>query len=60
MPIHLSGKACKMDEIISISKKYKIPIIEDAAQAIGTKYKNKFVGTFGKVGCFSAHPLKKA
>ncbi len=58
MPIHLSGKACKMDEIISISKKYKIPIIEDAAQAIGTKYKNKFVGTFGKVGCFSAHPLK--
>ena len=58
MPVHLSGRPCKMDRIISISKKYKIPIIEDAAQAIGTKFKNKFVGTFGKVGCFSAHPLK--
>ena len=58
MPVHLSGRPCKMDKIISISKKYKIPIIEDAAQAIGTKFKNKFVGTFGKVGCFSAHPLK--
>ena len=58
MPVHLSGRPCKMDRITSISKKYKIPIIEDAAQAIGTKFKNKFVGTFGKVGCFSAHPLK--
>ena len=58
MPVHLSGRPCKMDKIISISKKYKIPIIVDAAQAIGTKFKNKFVGTFGKVGCFSAHPLK--
>ncbi|MAR77934.1 MAG: transcriptional regulator [Gammaproteobacteria bacterium] len=58
MPVHLSGRACEMDEIMNISKKYKIPIIEDAAQAIGTKYKNKFVGSFGKIGCFSAHPLK--
>jgi len=47
-----------MDEILKISKKYKIPVIEDAAQAIGSKYKKKFVGTFGEVGCFSAHPLK--
>jgi len=58
MPVHLSGAACEMDKIMKISKKYKIPIIEDGAQAIGTKYNNKFVGTFGKVGCFSAHPLK--
>ncbi len=58
MPVHLSGHACEMDKIIKISKKYKIPIIEDAAQAIGTKYRNKFVGTYGELGCFSAHPLK--
>jgi dTDP-4-amino-4,6-dideoxygalactose transaminase len=58
MAVHLTGRVCDMDKIISISKKYNIPIIEDAAQAIGSKYKNKFAGTFGKVGCFSAHPLK--
>jgi dTDP-4-amino-4,6-dideoxygalactose transaminase len=58
MPVHLSGHPCEMDKIMKISKKYKIPVIEDAAQAIGTKYNNKFVGTFGDIGCFSAHPLK--
>ncbi len=58
MPVHLSGKPCEMSEIINLSKKYAIPIIEDAAQSIGTKYKNKFIGTLGEVGCFSAHPLK--
>ncbi len=58
MPVHLSGHPCEMDQIKKISKNYNIPIVEDAAQAIGTKYKGKFVGTFGEVGCFSAHPLK--
>ncbi len=58
MPVHLSGKPCKMENIKILSKKYNIPIIEDAAQAIGTKCNNKFVGTFGVIGCFSAHPLK--
>ncbi len=58
MPVHLTGKSCNMDEIKKISKDYNIPIIEDAAQAIGTKFKNRFVGTFGEIGCFSAHPLK--
>lgn len=58
MVVHLSGRVCEMDKILKISKKYKIPIIEDAAQAIGSKYKGKMAGTFGKVACFSAHPLK--
>ena len=58
MPVHLSGLPCDMEKIMKISKKYNLPVIEDAAQAIGTKYKDKFVGTFGEVGCFSAHPLK--
>jgi dTDP-4-amino-4,6-dideoxygalactose transaminase len=58
MPVHLSGRSCEMSRIKYISKKFKIPIIEDAAQSIGTKFNGKFVGTFGDVGCFSAHPLK--
>lgn len=58
MPVHLTGRVCEMDKLQTLSKKYKIPIIEDAAQAIGSKYNNKFAGTFGEVGCFSAHPLK--
>jgi len=58
MPVHLTGRPCEMDEIIYLSKKFGIPIIEDAAQAIGTKYKKKNVGNFGEIGCFSAHPLK--
>lgn len=58
MPVHLTGKPCKMTDIIKISKKFKIPVVEDAAQAIGTKLNGKMVGTFGEVGCFSAHPLK--
>ncbi len=58
MPVHLSGRSCDMNKIKKISKNYNIPILEDAAQSIGTKYRNKFVGTFGDIGCFSAHPLK--
>ena len=58
MVVHLTGRVCEMDKILKISKKYKIPIIEDAAQAIGSKYKGKMAGSFGKVACFSAHPLK--
>ena len=58
MPVHLTGRVCKMDKIAAISKKYNIPIIEDAAQSIGSKFNNKPAGFFGKVNCFSVHPLK--
>ena len=58
MVVHLTGRVCDMDKITRISKKYKIPIIEDAAQSIGSQYDKKFSGSFGTVGCFSAHPLK--
>lgn len=58
MPVHLTGRVCDMNEIVKISKKYKIPIIEDAAQSIGSTYHGKRSGSFGKIGCFSAHPLK--
>lgn len=58
MPVHLSGRVCQMDEIIKLCKKKNIKLIEDAAQAIGSKYKKRLSGTFGEIGCFSAHPLK--
>ena len=58
LPVHWGGRMCKMDEIMSIAKKNKILVIEDAAQAIGGYYKKKHAGTFGEVGAFSAHPLK--
>ncbi len=58
MPVHLTGRICEMDKIIALSKKYNIKIIEDAAQSIGSKYNKKPAGSFGDIGCFSAHPLK--
>lgn len=58
LPVHLTGRMCNMDKILSISKKYKIPIIEDCAQSIMSKYLNKPSGSWGKIGCFSSHPLK--
>lgn len=58
IPVHLYGQSCAMDEINKIAKKYKIKVIEDCAQAQGAKYKNKFVGTLGDIGCFSFYPTK--
>ena len=58
MPVHLSGKMSKMDKIMKIAKKYNLKVVEDAAQAIGSKFNDKMSGSFGEVGCFSAHPLK--
>ena len=58
MPVHLTGRMAQMDRLDAISKKHNIPIIEDAAQAIGSKYQGRPAGSWGKVGCFSTHPLK--
>jgi len=58
IPVHLYGQSCDMEKICKIAKKYKLKIIEDCAQAQGAKFKNKFVGSFGDVGCFSFYPTK--
>ena len=59
IPVHLYGQSCEMDEIVSIAKEHKLKIIEDAAQAIGTQYKDgRYVGTIGDIGCFSFFPSK--
>ena len=51
--VHLYGISAKIDEILSICEKYEIPIIEDAAEALGSLYKGKALGTFGKFGVYS-------
>jgi len=58
MPVHEFGQAAKMDDILEISKKHNLKIIEDAACALGTEYDGKKAGTFGSAGCFSFHPRK--
>lgn len=56
--VHLGGNSADMDAILKISKKFKIPIIEDAAQAPGCKFKNKYVGTIGDIGILSLTETK--
>jgi dTDP-4-amino-4,6-dideoxygalactose transaminase len=58
MPVHLTGRMSNMIEIIKIAKEFNLKVVEDAAQAIGSKLCNKHAGTYGDFGCFSAHPLK--
>jgi dTDP-4-amino-4,6-dideoxygalactose transaminase len=58
VPVHLNGRACDMDKILYLAKKYNLKIVEDAAQSLGAEFNNKKVGTFGDAGAFSLHPLK--
>ena len=53
IPVPMLGNPCEMSKILKISKKKKIPILEDACESFGSKYNNKFVGTLGDVGVFS-------
>lgn len=53
IPVHLYGMPAKIEEINSIAKSFEIPIIEDAAEALGSSYKGKNLGTFGDIGIFS-------
>ncbi len=58
VPVHFSGYMTDMTKVLKISKKYKIPIIEDACQSILGSINNKNAGTWGISGAFSLHPLK--
>ncbi len=56
--VHYAGISAKMDEILEIAKKYNLFLIEDAAQAILSKYKSDYLGTIGDLGCLSFHETK--
>ncbi|HEY0704020.1 MAG TPA: DegT/DnrJ/EryC1/StrS family aminotransferase [Candidatus Acidoferrales bacterium] len=58
MPVHLFGLPADMAPLLELSRSTGIPVIEDAAQAIGSRYHGKFVGTLGAFGCFSFFPSK--
>jgi len=53
IPVHIYGMPAKMDEIIAIASKYNIPILEDAAEALGSSINGKMCGTFGEISIFS-------
>ncbi|MGC8928607.1 MAG: DegT/DnrJ/EryC1/StrS family aminotransferase [Myxococcota bacterium] len=56
--VHLYGNPCKMDDIMSIAKENNLFVLEDVAQAFGTKYRGRKAGTIGDVGAFSFFPSK--
>ncbi|MGO9244645.1 MAG: DegT/DnrJ/EryC1/StrS family aminotransferase [Verrucomicrobiia bacterium] len=58
MPVHIFGTPADMDSINAIAAKHKLPVVEDAAQAHGARYKGKRVGQFSAISCFSYYPTK--
>lgn len=58
MPVHLSGRVADMNSLMSIARAYNLYVIEDAAQSIGSRYRNNPSGSFGHAAAFSTHPLK--
>lgn len=57
-PVHYAGVACEMDTIMNIAKKHNLIVVEDAAQGVDAKYKDKYLGTIGDFGCYSFHETK--
>lgn len=58
IPVHIFGNAAEMDEIMKIAEENDLKVIEDCAQAHGTEYKGKKVGSIGDIGCFSFYATK--
>ena len=53
IPVHLYGMPARMNEIMAIARQYEIPVLEDAAEALGSEYEGRKCGTFGKYACLS-------
>jgi len=58
IPVHLYGQPADMDPIMELARRYRLKIVEDAAQAHGARYKGQMVGSLGDVACFSFYPGK--
>jgi len=58
IPVHLNGRTCAMDELASIAARHGLILIEDAAQALGSRHRGQAAGTFGAAGVFSFYPAK--
>lgn len=58
VPVHYAGVACAMDEILAIAKKHGLSVVEDAAQAVGSTYRGRPLGSLGQMGAYSFHETK--
>ncbi len=58
IPVHLNGRLSDMGKVMAIADKYKLAVIEDAAQALGASFGGRRGGSFGLAGCFSFYPFK--
>ncbi|AFA49002.1 dTDP-4-amino-4,6-dideoxygalactose transaminase [Acetobacterium woodii] len=58
VPVHYAGISCEMDKIMEIARKYHLLVIEDAAQGVKSRYRNKALGSIGDFGCYSFHQSK--
>ena len=57
-PVQLNGRTARMDRIMAIAEQHGLTVIEDAAQALGSRFRGRFAGTFGRAGVFSFYPAK--
>jgi dTDP-4-amino-4,6-dideoxygalactose transaminase len=58
LPVHLNGRTCQMDRIMEIAKRHNLLVLEDAAQALGSKFRGRAAGTFGLAAAISFYPAK--
>jgi perosamine synthetase len=58
VPVHVTGRGADMTEILRVCDQHKLPVVEDAAEALRSRVQGRFLGTFGRAGCFSFSPNK--
>ncbi len=58
LPVHIYGQPCDMNPIMRLAEKYNLHVVEDCAQSIGARYRDRATGSFGDAGCFSFFPSK--